>query len=55
MEAGEKRKDGRQLSEAQTNIEDEAIGKHNEKVIYLLLIIYDGKYVLYFNNTRGVC
>ena len=43
------------LSEAQKNIENEAIGKHNEKVTYLFLIIYDGKYVLYFNNTRGVC
>ena len=30
------------LSEAQKNIENEAIGKHNEKVTYLFLIIYDG-------------
>ena len=51
----EKEKMSANLSEAQENIENEAIGKHNEKVTYLFLIIYDGKYVLYFNNTRGVC
>ena len=46
---------GANLSEIRTNIENEAIQKHNEKVTYLFLILYDGKYVLYFNNTWGVC
>ena len=53
--SGGKRKDERQSKWSTKKIENEAIGKHNEKVTYLFLIIYDGKYVLYFNNTRGVC
>ena len=43
------------LSEAQINVENEVIEKHNEKFSCLLMILYDGKYVLYFNNTSGVC
>ena len=43
------------LVEAQTNISNEAIEKHNGKFTCLLLIVCDGKYVFYFNNTRGVC
>lgn len=39
---------GTTLSEAQTNIENKAIGKHNGKLTCMLLTICDGKYVLYF-------
>ena len=39
------------LSEAQTNIENEAIEKHHGKFTCLLLIVCDGKYVLCFINT----
>ena len=42
---------GANLSKAQTNIENEAIKKLNEKLTCLFLIVCNGKYVLYFNNT----
>ena len=50
-----KGKGGANLSEAQTNIGNGAIEKHDRKFTWLLLIVSDGKYVLYFNNTSGVC
>lgn len=42
---------GTTLSEAQTNIDNKAIEKHNGKLACMLLTISDGKYVLHFNNT----
>ena len=42
---------GANLSAAQINVESEVIEKHNEKLTCLLMILYDGKYVLYFDNT----
>ena len=43
------------VNEVQTNIENETIEKHNEKLTCLLMILYDGKNVSNFNNTWGVC
>ena len=34
---------GANLGEAQTNIENEAIEKHNEKLTCMLMILYDAK------------
>ena len=55
VEVGEKEKMAANLSEAQTNIENEEIEKDTGKLTWLLMIVCDGKYVLYFNNAWRVC